>query len=137
MVNPVFKKGKEDDSRNYRPLSPTSTTGKLMKHLILETISRHVKDKEIISSQHGFSKGKSCLTNSINCYNETSGVSKGSVVVPVLFNIFINDLCDGEEGGLSKFADDTKLGRVDNLPIVHAAIQRDLNRLNNCFSSGF
>ncbi|KAJ7420827.1 RNA-directed DNA polymerase from mobile element jockey-like protein [Willisornis vidua] len=72
-VMPIHKKGCKEDLDNYRPVSLTSVPGRVMEQIILSAITQHLQDGHgLRPSQHGFRKGRSCLTNLISFYDQVT-----------------------------------------------------------------
>ncbi|KAK4816305.1 hypothetical protein QYF61_014603 [Mycteria americana] len=85
-VTPIYKKGRKEDPGNYRPVSLTSVLGKGMEQLILSAITRHVENNQGIKpSQHGFMKGRSCLTNLISFYDKVTRLMDEGKAVDVVY----------------------------------------------------
>ncbi|KAK4807071.1 hypothetical protein QYF61_018412 [Mycteria americana] len=85
-VTPIFKKGRKEDLGNYRPVSLTLVPGKLMEQIILSAITWHVENNQGIKpSQHGFRKGRSCLTNLISFYDKVTRLVDEGKAVDVVY----------------------------------------------------
>ena len=68
------KRARRRTQGTYRLLSLTSIPEEVIEQLILEVMIKQVEEKKIVrSSQHGFTTGKSCLTNLIAFYDGMTG----------------------------------------------------------------
>ena len=199
-ITPLFKKGDKNLVQNYRPISLTSVPCKILESLIKDQLVQHLEKFNIITNtQHGFIKGKSCLTNLLeyleyitdqvdqgnpvdsilldfskafdkvphqrlllklksvgisgkllvwieqwltgrkqsvvlNDVNSKwrpvlSGVPQGSVLGPILFIIYVNDMDNCVSSNISKFADDTKIFHKASSSEDYDRLQNDLQRL--------
>ena len=199
-INNMKDNKSRNKSVNYWPVSLSSVICKLLESIIRDHIMDFlIKHKLINSSQHGFLKSKSCLTNLLCFFEEItkwvdegspvdiiyldfqkafdkvphqrlilklkshgigisiinwieqwitdrrqrvvvdgevsnwkpvlSRVPQGSVLGPILFLIYINDLEEGVTSNILKFADDTKLLRKFKGNGDKQQLQDDIDKL--------
>ncbi|KAK4826796.1 hypothetical protein QYF61_011604, partial [Mycteria americana] len=82
----LANKGQKEGPGNYRPVSLSSVLGKVVEQIILSAIMQHVQDKQVIRpSQHGFMKGRSCLTILISFHGKvTCLVDEGKAAIKLV-----------------------------------------------------
>jgi hypothetical protein len=82
IITPLFKKGSKADPQNYRPVSLTSIVCKIFESVLKDKILEHLEKHSLIrDSQHGFTRGRSCLTNLLDFLEEvTKELDKGNAV---------------------------------------------------------
>ena len=85
-VTPLFKKGSREELGNYRPVSLTSVVGKVLETLIKDQMRNYLnKYKLIEGSQHGFTKGSSCLINLLEFYEAVSDWVDEGIAVDIVY----------------------------------------------------
>src|SRR6266516_4256699 len=85
-VTPIFKKGNRGSVENYRPVSLTVLFGKTMERILKKKIEDFLISNNIITkSQHGFIKGRSCLSNLLICQESIMRMMDEGSVVDVVY----------------------------------------------------
>ena len=78
-ITPVFKKGDRHLAENYRPVSLTIVTCKILEHIICSHMLKHF-DKHKTSLNHGFrsgySKKHSCSLQCMTYYKQMTRIFK-------------------------------------------------------------
>jgi hypothetical protein len=104
-------------------------------HHLLDKLTRLQVDPQLILWIHSFLSGRTqrvrvdeALSDSVPV---TSGVPQGSVMGPLLFLIYINDIACGLSSNIRLFADDCILYRVINNNTDCESLQTDFNKLCN------
>ena len=88
-VHPIYKKGDRHNPTNYRPVSLTSISCKLMEHIITSATMKHLETNNILyNQQHGFRASRSCETQLISFIHELTQNSSNNKQTDIIIMDF-------------------------------------------------
>ena len=131
-VIPVFKKEDPNNKRNYRPISLLPIISKIFERVLFEQIEKFCVISDYLSKRYQRVKLGSVYSSYLEILR---GVPQGSILGPILFNIFINDLIFFiQETEVCNFADDTTIYSCSlNYKEAAHKLSNDTHVVLNCF----
>jgi len=85
-ITPIFKNGDKSKVENYRPVSLTPFYGKILEKIIKKHIETFLIETNFVNdSQHGFRKGRSCLSNLLVCQNSVIDYIDSGAPVDIIY----------------------------------------------------
>ena len=160
-ICPLFKKSDRSLECNYRPVSLTCVLCKLLEHIVCSDIMAHLDEYKLLSDrQHAFRKRHSCETQLTTVINDWAKIldNRGqvdtfildfekafdtpphellksklfsTVLGPLLFSLYINDISSDIESEIRLFADDCVCYREIKDEKDTMKLQRDIDRLGS------
>ena len=86
IVTPIYKKGLKSDPSDHRPISLTCICCKIMEHIMLSHIAKHiVKNNITINEQHGFRNKLSTITQLINTTTDWANTLNNKSQTDIIF----------------------------------------------------
>jgi len=79
-ITPIHKKGLRSEAENYRPISLTSAVCKVLETIVKKQMTTYLDSEGIFitNHQHGFVRGRSCLTTLLQVFEDwTSNLDEG------------------------------------------------------------
>ena len=84
----IFKKGKKTSPNNYRPVSLTCILCKVLESFVRDVVQNHMEHfKLYCKCQHGFRKGRSCITQLLNVMNDFSNYINDGKMFDVIYQM--------------------------------------------------
>ena len=85
-VTPIYKQGSRSSPENYRPISLTCHLSKVMESIVRDVITRHLNNFNLITgSQHGFRRGRSCVTNLLAFLDKVTSYRDDKESIDIIF----------------------------------------------------
>nr|VZI51749.1 unnamed protein product [Spirometra erinaceieuropaei] len=85
-ITPIYEGGSKVLANNYRPISLTSICCKIMEKIVKREIMHFLEEHNLLcDAQHGFRRGRSCVTNLLYCLDRWTRAVDGSNAVHAVY----------------------------------------------------